>query len=53
MEGEGYEVVRVGRLPMLVRSHKIFALMRRYSFLAVALPCSLTFHLIFRFAVLP
>ena len=41
MEGEGYEVVRVGRLPI---TRTIFALMRRYS-LAVSLPCS-HFHLI-------
>ena len=43
MEGEGYEVVRVGRLPI---THTIFALMRRYSSLAVSLPCS-HFQLIF------
>ena len=43
VEGEGYEVVRVGRLPI---TRTIFALTRRYSSLAVSLPCS-HFHLIF------
>ena len=38
----GYEVVRVGRLPMLKITHTIFALMRRYS-LPVSLPPLLTF----------
>ena len=40
----GYEVVRVGRLPMLKIAHTIFALMRRYS-LPVSLPPMLTFSL--------
>ena len=44
VEGEGYEVVRVGRLPMLKITHTIFALMRRYS-LPVSLPPLLTFSL--------
>ena len=40
----GYEVVRVGRLPMLKITHTIFALMRRSS-LPVSLPPLLTFSL--------
>ena len=40
----GYEVVRVGRLPMLKITDTIFALMRRYS-LPVSLPPLLTFSL--------